>query len=280
VGEDASEEGEPADEIPAWSAGETVPARVIAEAACRWLRDIAVRNTVGEPWRKFRVRVAGYKGVKVLETGTFVCRNDRYQEEPAVTEAAVRALAIPEPGFDQAASQGAAKGVRALGDYYAQWGRIVLGSMGQLQGINNAMQTRLHHQLQESRGQVDQLVAAILNSRVAEAQMGNERRADERAADARTLLAGQALQQLGEAAKAFLAAKGMNPEMADVIGSIGQSPELIATLADPDVKELMTDPANLKALAGMLKGAATQARAMRNAANNQNDPGANQAAAG
>ena len=91
--------------------------------------------------------------------------------------------------------------------------------------------------------------------------------AEDRANDTRTLLAQQALQQLGEAAKAFLAAKGVSPEMADVLGAISQSPDLVAALGDPDVKALMQEPANLKALAGMLKGAAAQARAVREAAN-------------
>ena len=161
---------------------------------------------------------------------------------------------------------GAAKGLKALGDYYAQWGRIVLGSMGQLQGVNNDMLSKLHSQLQDSRGQVDELVGAILEFRAAEMKLSDERRAEERSGDARTQLAHQALHQLGDAAKAFLTAKGINPEMADVLGSIGQSPELVSTLNDPEVKALMNDPANLKALAGMLKAAAAQSRAARGGA--------------
>jgi len=36
------------------------------------------------------------------------------------------------------------RGIKVLGDYCAQWGQIVLGSVGQLQGVNNAMLGRLH----------------------------------------------------------------------------------------------------------------------------------------
>ena len=241
-----------------------------AEAACRWLRDIAVRNTVGEPYRRFRMKAYGPKGMRVVDTGTFVCRNEGYDLDLPLGAAAPsgegQALQIPSPTFEQVETAGAAKGIKALGDYYAQWGRIVLGSMGQLQHVNNDMQSRLHRQLQESRSQVDELVAAILEFRAAEMKMGAERAAEEKATDTRTLLAQQALQQLGEAAKAFLAAKGVSPEMADVLGAIGQSPDLVAALSDPDVKTLMQDPDNLRALAGMLKGAAVQARAAREAA--------------
>ena len=58
----------------------------------------------------------------------------------------------------------------------------------------------------------------------------------------------------------FLAARGVTPELADALGAIGQSPELVQTLNDPDVRVLMHDPNNLRMLAGMLKQAAQQAR--------------------
>ncbi len=173
---------------------------------------------------------------------------------------------IPAPAFEDVERKGAAKGISALGDYYAQWGRIVLGSVGQLQGVNNQMLGRLHHQLTESRGQVDQLVASILENRFRELEMTEERQADERADGARHALAREALSQLGDAAKAFLTAKGVNPEMADVLGVLGSSPELIGALNDPDVRVLMQDPANLGGLAQMLKAAGQQARAVRDAA--------------
>jgi hydroxyethylthiazole kinase-like sugar kinase family protein len=56
--------------------------------------------------------------------------------------------------------------------------------------------------------------------------------------------------------------------MADVLGAIGQSPILVNALNEPDVRELMKDPRNLELLAGMLRQAGTQARAIRGAANN------------
>ena len=48
-----------------------------------------------------------------------------------------------------------------------------------------------------------------------------------------------------------------------MLGTLGQSPELMATLNDPDVRLLMHDGNNLKLLAGLLKQAAEQARAAR-----------------
>jgi len=256
---DADEDDEPP--RAAASASEPLTPAEKMRAAFRWIRECAVRNTIGDSSTRFRVKLYGPKGVNCLATGQFVCRNDAYDLDDAV----MPKLEIPAPTFDEAARAGSVKGLKALGDYYAQWGQIVLGSVGQLQGVNNAMLARLHRQLQESRGQVDQLVASILEFRVKELEVAEERAADERDGDARTTLAREALGQLGSAASAFLAGRGMNPEMIDVFGQIGGSPDLMAALKDASVRDLMKDPDNMKALAEMLRQAGHQARAARDA---------------
>lgn len=233
----------------------------LAEAACRWLRDIAIRNTVTERSCRFRVRFYGIKGMKTVDSGSFLCRNHGHEDD--FDDQQIREMKIPAPSFEQSASEGGAKAIRALGDYYAQWGQIVLGSVGQLQGVNNAVTAKLNTQLSQSRDQVDELVAAILEFRFREAQAEGERHSEERDGDARTLLARDALHQVGEAARAFLTARGVTPEMAEVLGTMGSSPELMATLNDPEVKGLMQNPENLKIIATMLRGAAAQARAVR-----------------
>jgi hypothetical protein len=239
-----------------------------AIAAVRWVRDIAVRNMGGDELRRFRLKVYLPKGVRALDTRSFACRDDDASASKLMVPAVepMPDLRIPSPSFEHVEVTSTARGMRALGDYYAQWGQIVLGSVGQLQGVNNAMLGRLHVQLQESRGQVDQLVAAILTHRATEAELAEQRRSSDRSEDARTQLAHQALTQVGEAAKAFLASRGVTPELADALGAIGQSPELVATLNDPDVRVLMHDPQNLKMLAGLLRQAAAQSKALREAA--------------
>ncbi len=235
----------------------------IARAACCWIRDCAIRNTVGEPKRRFRVRAWGPKGMSRVDSGQFVCRNHDYADEvdTEAADAAVRELRIPPPSFDESAKDSALKGIKALGDYYAQWGQIVLGSVGQLQGVNNAMLARLHRQLQESRGQVDELVASILEYRHNEVEAFERRRLEERAGDTRTELARDALQQLGTAATAFLAGRALPPDLLETFGAISTSPELTEVLRDPQVRELMKDRDNLRGLAAMLQAAAQQAQA-------------------
>ena len=173
----------------------------IAEAACRWLRDLAIRHTFAETYRRFRVRICGPKGVHTLDGGSFLCRNHGFRLETDDEREAVAKLAIPTPTFEQAAQEGGAKAMRALGDCYAQWGQIVIGSVGQLQSVNNAMNAQLH----EARGQVDQLVATILEYRHKQAVAEDEREKEERDGDTRAALARDAINQLGEAARAFRA---------------------------------------------------------------------------
>ena len=51
--------------------GDLTPAQ-IAEAACRWLRDLAIRHTFAEAYRRFRVRICGPKGIHTLDGGSFL----------------------------------------------------------------------------------------------------------------------------------------------------------------------------------------------------------------
>ena len=254
----------------------------IAEAACRWLRDLAIRYTFAESFRRFRVRICGPKGYKTVDGGTFLCRNHGFhlEADEAEQEAreAVAKLQIPAPTFEQAANEGGAKAMKVLGDLYAQWGKIVIGSVGQLQGVNNAMNAQLHSQLHNSRGQVDTLVAAILEHRYKQAVADDKRDQEERAGDTRATLARDAINQLGEAARAFLLSRGLTPDTAELLGVLGNSPELAAALNDPDVRGLMQKPENLKALAQMLRQAGAQVRAASQAgqaaAQPPPDPGA------
>lgn len=55
--------------------------------------------------------------------------------------------------------------------------------------------------------------------------------------------------------------------MADALGTLGQSPDMLQALQDPDVRALMQDPNNVRLVAAMLKQAGEQARAARAATN-------------
>lgn len=54
--------------------------------------------------------------------------------------------------------------------------------------------------------------------------------------------------------------------MADILGALGGSSELVATLRDPEVRALMDEPDNLKQLAALLKDVARKATSAKKAA--------------
>jgi len=228
---------------------------------------------VGETYRRFRVRIYGPKGSPKIDAGTFLCRNHSWTEQPPAASEVMPDLRIPTPSFDQSAKDSTLKGIKALGDYYAQWGQIVLGSVGQLQGVNNSMLARLHRQLQESRGQVDELVASILEYRHNEVETAERRRLEEHAGDTRSELARDALQQLGTAATAFLAGRSLPPDLLETFGALSTSPELTEALRDPRVREMMKEPDNLRGLAAMLQAAGQQTQAAQQAQAAPEQPG-------
>ncbi|MEN0067814.1 MAG: hypothetical protein AAGA48_37140 [Myxococcota bacterium] len=232
----------------------------IAEAAGRWIRYIATRCTVGDAYRRFRVKAWGPKGNRMVDSGQFVCRNHDADIDLQIVNHET-GVTMPEPDFEHSAERGAAKGIQALGDFYAQWGQIVLGSIGQLQGINNQMSARLHRQLAESRDQVDQLVASILEHRFQQASASASRHAEERDRDTRTELARDAIHQVGEAARVLLGGNAVPPEMTEVVGTLSQSTALVDALRDPAVQALIKDPANLDQLAMLIRATAQQASA-------------------
>ncbi|MCB9765625.1 MAG: hypothetical protein H6739_37975 [Alphaproteobacteria bacterium] len=251
------------------------------EAACTWVREMALRNMVGEEWGRFRVRLYGAKGYQKLGSARFTVRDTRHNE-PEATLAPVETptalvpkapslpqatLRVPEGAelFDQREREVMLQGMQKLGDLYAQYGQRMLDAAGQIQDINTSNLTQVNRQLSDSREQVDQLVAAILEFRVAQVDGEQQREADARQDQARSELAREALQQLGEAARAVVVAQGMPPQMKEVMVALSSSPELLAALQDPDVRALMQDRQNLSALAQMLHAAGQQARAQRQA---------------
>ena len=253
---------------------------IILQAAAWWVREMAARNVVGEPFRRFRVRVYGPKGVKSIYCGQFVCNN---ADNPRPAEP-VRAAALPAPVqllhptappqpqatptvISAAEQEGVSTGMVALGTYYAQFGQLLLSSVTHLQGLSDGMMSRMDTHLRESRGQVDQLVASFLEFRFKQVTDAEEANAASRQQEVSSNLTRNALNSLSDVAKAFVVTRGMPPETTELISALGTSPELMATLKEPEVQALMKDPANLRDLASLLKQAGQHARAAQGATN-------------
>lgn len=238
---------------------------VLERALWRWASHVARSHASPGAEHRLRLRAYAVKGHRVLGGGTFFVRPVRALPAASVDEDV--AVAAPEPlpleTFEELEIEGARAGMRALGTYYAQWGGIVLSSMRQVQSVQNDMIDRLQDQVKDSRSQVDELLAALIETRASASLAQVREDAEIRRQQTNTMLAQQAIHGIGEAAKAFALAKsGLDPKLAGVADKLAQSPELLDTLQSEDVQALMADPDNLKTVAQMLQQAAQAAKAM------------------
>lgn len=218
------------------------------EVAIRWLSQLISDNMADFPVRRFRVRLQGLKGIKPQNTVMVTCAN----REARRSEREAAQLPMVTPRLNEVAATQTVAEAKAVAELYARWAEIVLAMMAQVQRVTGTTIDHLNEQLADSRDQVDQLVAAILERNVSDLRAENTRAQEAKEADTRTALARDALKQLGDATKTFLTAKGLPPEMSDVFQKIGQSPDLMAALNDPKVRDLLNNPGNLKDLSEML----------------------------
>ncbi len=72
--------------------GEEAADPVGVEDAMRWVRELAVSNTVGEDWRRFRVKAFGPKGLRLVTCGQFVCRAVRDEAAAVPPEGVLQAV--------------------------------------------------------------------------------------------------------------------------------------------------------------------------------------------
>ncbi len=75
----------------------------------RWVRELAASNTVGEEWRRFRVKALGPKGLRLVTSGQFVCRGSgavprhTVGPDPGSLKAIVAAMRSSNDPLDQMA---------------------------------------------------------------------------------------------------------------------------------------------------------------------------------
>ena len=123
-----------------------------------------------------------------------------------------------------------------------------------LQALNDRTLSRLGRELDESRSQVDTLVAATLEYRFREVEAAEVRSAETRETEARNQLVRDAVGQLADAAKA-VATMGGSPELEPVLKLAREKPQLVELLKSDAVQALLANPDQLQALLGMLQPA-------------------------
>ncbi len=234
----------------------------LAQGALSWVRATAQRAATTDALRRFRLFAWGPKGVSRVFSRSFACRNAR-PRRPLPAPIALGELQAPAPRlgaahFEEAANHHALYAYKALGEFYAQFGQMLFTGVAQLQSVQDSVVGRLSQELHSSREQVDQLLAALLKFRFQDARQSAEERDKSRESEAISGLAEQAVGQIGLAVQTLLLTRGLTPETIEIIGTLGASPELMATLRDPRVQALVKNPANLQILANMLRQIADQ----------------------
>ena len=104
--------------------GPAITRKQIAEAACRWIRDIAQRCCIGERYIRFRIKAWGPKAFRMVDSGQFVCHNHSFDLDLPVGADEPVGPPMPEPDFAKAALRSAANGIQAPGEYCARWGNM------------------------------------------------------------------------------------------------------------------------------------------------------------
>lgn len=237
----------------------------VKEAACRWLRDTALRHAAGQSPRRFRMKVLGPKGSSLLDSGHFGC-TDRHWRPRVVEVAPAPSDAPPQgppphPALPNPADAGAlpaGDAIGALAIYYTQFGQLVLGTFGQLQAINLGNVTRLSQDLDRSRDQVEELVASILNHRASEVEQLHRHAVDQQRTDATTVIARDFVSHVGEATRQWLGTKALPPQLAGLAPLFARNPELLQALAEPNVQAMLSDPSATHTLLPMLRSFAAQ----------------------
>jgi hypothetical protein len=160
-------------------------------------------------------------------------------------------LAVEDDPVELETVDGEAVGMAALGQYYAQFGKLLLSSTMRLQSMSDRTLARMGRQLDESRSQIDTLVAATLDYRFREVEAAEVRTAETRESEARNQLVRETVGQLAEAAKA-VASMGATTELEPVLALVREKPEVLTLLKSESVKELLANPEQLQALLAML----------------------------
>jgi len=226
----------------------------ICDAAELWLEQTAADLVDRYGQKRFRVRCMAAKGSAMVHSAQFVARDAN--ERPPKPPDPVPSLEMPQADFTDVEHSGLTSSLHALGELYTRFGTLVLGAVGNLQRIHESTTVQLHQQLQDSRAQTDMLVGSILEARAAELTVTAEQQAESHQTDARSALARDAIQQIGEAARVLLGQQGLSPETIELLQLLQTSPSLEATLKDPAVRALMQQPGQLDQLAALLKAAA------------------------
>ena len=296
--EDDDEEHEDDDEAPG-GLGDTldrdvVDTAMLAIAGRRWVRETAVSLMAGRPHVKFKIGLWTPRGQTLLHSSRFEVRNPgarrKEADEDADVEAERRVAAKLPDLTPTVAAPPSRPGPfppeeriwQSLGDGYANLIALSQSTYSHIAKLHGAEIISLSDQNKRLLGTVEALSADLRHVHVGTAEQEREEVRDAGDAKVREALGVQFIQELGSLGRALAASKtGIPPELADVVGALGSSPDLMEALKLPEVRALLNDEATLKELAELLRNVAAAKQPPPAAAKPPtNTPPANDPAAG
>ncbi len=272
---------------------DVVDTAMLAIGARRWIRESVGSLMAGRPHVKFKIGLWTPRGQTLLHSSRFEARNPNAGRKEADEEADVEAerkvaaklrdltptvvAPPPRPGPFPPEE----RIWQSLGDGYANLIALSQSTYSHIAKLHGAEIISLSDQNKRLLGTVEALSADLRHVHVGTAEQEREEVRDAGDAKVREALGVQFIQELGSLGRALAASKtGIPPELADVVGALGSSPDLMDALKLPEVRALLNDEATLKELAELLRNVAKATSAAKAKPTTETAPPANDPAAG
>ena len=241
------------------------PTLRLAEAACRWVREMVANNMHGREEGQFRLFVWRPKGDQAIFTARFGCTDTGYVEPlvprelvvvPTDPKLAANVEMTPERILArEAVPEGRVWG--ALGAGHAQLIELTQKTYGHLATLQNltinnqnTQILRMSKVIEEMAGERVKLIAGVAEDVQTRRTEGEESRVREE-------LGKHFISEIGTFGRVIAQAKfGMSPELIELAELVSSTPELMETMKRPAVRALLREEKNRKELAQMLALAA------------------------
>lgn len=241
------------------------PTLRLAEAACRWIREMVANNMHGREEGQFRLFVWRPKGDQAIFTARFGCTDAGYvapvvPRELVVVPTDPKLVANVEMTPERILAREAVPEGRvwgALGAGHAQLIELTQKTYGHLATLQNltinnqnTQILRMSKVIEDMAGERVKLIAGVAEDVQTRRTEGEESRVREE-------LGKHFISEIGTFGRVIAQAKfGMSPELIELAELVSSTPELMETMKRPEVRALLREEKNRKELAQMLALAA------------------------
>lgn len=241
------------------------PTLRMAEAACRWIREMVANNMHGREEGQFRLFVWRPKGDQAIFTARFGCTDGGYVAPIVPRELAVvptdpalvaNVAMTPERVLArEAVPEGRVWG--ALGAGHAQLIELTQKTYGHLATLQNLTINNQNTQILRMSKVIEDMAGERVKLIAGVAQEAETRRTEGEESRVREELGKHFISEVGTFGRVIAQAKfGMSPELVEIAELVSGTPELMETMKRPEVRALLRDEKNRKELAQMLALAA------------------------